>query len=713
MLKIDWSYYFGLLLCASTVSTSLQAQQRQLSFAQFDVITADGSPLPNPLAGGINSGQFSEIDLDLDGVLDLVVFDRTSNKLTTYRYTNDTYEHAPQYEYQFPGQLINWVLLRDYNCDGLPDIFTSTNLGIKVYENTSTDSLSWRLAADPMITLGNSPINLFVNSPDLPALVDVDNDDDLDILVFNFTTGGFVEFHENQSMDRYGICDSLEYARVTREWGDFQECFCGTFAFDGEACDGTNRTLHVSGKALTVEDINEDGLPDILFGEEACSDLFALANEGSLETSLFREAQVPFPELTDQLTFPAAYFVDIDHDGNKDLVLSPNDRGNELDSHDFENSVYAYQNELGQYTDLQEGFIQSGMIDVGERSVPTLGDVDNDGDLDLLIGNRGSITGITKPASLVFYENIGTRSNPRFQFRTSDYLALSSLELAYLKPKLLDLNRDGLTDLVFTGIGGSTNQMFIVAGQSTGLDLSNLTVQDAPLNELDQYDLHDINRDGNIDLLVGTSGGRLDLYYNVGANLTPEYELEEQGFLGLTVNPFRTNLSIMIQETIDATRLITYDDSGELRLFSNIDQAEVSEPLIIAATQSTTRLGRIGSLTQGSLHDGVSNTLLIGSIQGGVQAFAMPVEDAVQPPSGDWQVSTYPNPSDGGVTIQSSQFATARLIGLSGKVLLDGIAISENGRQQVDFSHLPQGLYLLQIISENKSVTHLKIIIDE
>ncbi|MEQ9298678.1 MAG: T9SS type A sorting domain-containing protein [Cyclobacteriaceae bacterium] len=697
----------------SIVSYPLPAQEKQLSFTQLDVLTLDGSPLTNPTAGGINSGQFSEIDLDLDGVLDLVVFDRTSNKLSTYRFVDGAYEYAPRYEYQFPNQLINWVLLRDYNCDGLPDLFTSTSLGIKVYENTSTDSLSWTLAADPVITMGNSALNLFVNSTDLPAIVDIDNDDDLDILVFNFATGGFVEFHENRSMDLYGTCDSLEYVRVTREWGDFQECVCGTFAFDGEVCDGSNRTLHASGKALTVEDINEDGLPDVFFGEEACGDLFALPNEGTLETALFRQSQVPFPELTDQLTFPAAYFIDIDHDGQKDLVLSPNDRGNELDFHDFKSSVYAYENELGQFVDLEEQFLQSGMIDVGERSVPAFGDVDNDGDLDLLIGNRGSITRIAEPASLAYYENIGGPSNPRFQFRTSDYLSISSLGLSYLKPKLQDLNRDGLTDLIFTGLSGSTNQMFIISGESTGLDQSNLATHDAPLNELDQYDLHDINRDGNIDLLVGTSGGRLDLYYNVGANLAPDYELEEQGFLGLSVNPFRTNLSILIQETNSKIRLITYDDSGEVRMFQDINQNETSEPLIIEATQSNSRLGRTGSLTQGSLNGGASNTLLVGSIQGGVQAFSMLADDTGQPPTTDWQVSTYPNPSGGRVTIESSQTAIGRLISLSGKLLLDEISIPENGRQQVDLSHLPQGLYVLQLISETSSVTHLKIIIDE
>ena len=34
-------------------------------------------------------------------------------------------------------ELVDWCLLRDYNCDGKPDIFTSFQNGIRVYTNTT------------------------------------------------------------------------------------------------------------------------------------------------------------------------------------------------------------------------------------------------------------------------------------------------------------------------------------------------------------------------------------------------------------------------------------------------------------------------------------------------------------------------------------------------------------------------------------------------
>jgi hypothetical protein len=53
---------------------------------------------------------------------------------------------APEYEALFPDGIYNWMLLRDYNCDGKKDIFTGDVLGMKVYMNTTTSPgrLEWQ-----------------------------------------------------------------------------------------------------------------------------------------------------------------------------------------------------------------------------------------------------------------------------------------------------------------------------------------------------------------------------------------------------------------------------------------------------------------------------------------------------------------------------------------------------------------------------------------
>ena len=82
----------------------------------------------------MDSPEFTYIDINGDGVPDLFVFDKAGEKASVYINTGgigDTaYRYAPEYAYILPGEtgtqpgMIGWALMRDYNHDGIPDIFT-------------------------------------------------------------------------------------------------------------------------------------------------------------------------------------------------------------------------------------------------------------------------------------------------------------------------------------------------------------------------------------------------------------------------------------------------------------------------------------------------------------------------------------------------------------------------------------------------------------
>ena len=83
-----------------------------LSFSQMTLnrdtslhFTENGTQFSSPLSGGINAGQFSNIDLNLDGVMDLVVFDKSGNKISPFINENGTYTYAPKYREYFPLNL--------------------------------------------------------------------------------------------------------------------------------------------------------------------------------------------------------------------------------------------------------------------------------------------------------------------------------------------------------------------------------------------------------------------------------------------------------------------------------------------------------------------------------------------------------------------------------------------------------------------------------
>src|SRR5688572_5876530 len=84
----------------------------------------DGTLLATPWAGGLNAAHYNTLDLNADGKEDLVLFDRMGDKILTFVNDQNKYRYAPEYEDFFPDEVTNWLLLRDYNCDGKKDIFT-------------------------------------------------------------------------------------------------------------------------------------------------------------------------------------------------------------------------------------------------------------------------------------------------------------------------------------------------------------------------------------------------------------------------------------------------------------------------------------------------------------------------------------------------------------------------------------------------------------
>ncbi|MGI9545287.1 MAG: hypothetical protein ACR2MX_18635, partial [Cyclobacteriaceae bacterium] len=395
----------------------------QFAFKQkTDVpVVVDGKTLANPWAGGLNSGQYNTIDLNLDGAEDLVVFDRTSNKLSTFLNVEQSYKYAPEYEALFPDGLNSWLLLVDYNCDGKKDIFSNSTFGMKVYRNQSVEQLSFEFITDPVLTEGiNSEINLQVSNADIPAITDVDGDGDVDVLVFNFLVGGIMEFHQNLSMETDGTCDNLTFKRFNQAWGDFTECDCGVVSFGGNCNDIGGRTAsptHFGGKSVLAFDADGDKDVELIFGDELCREITYMENLGTPEAPQFSSLSTQYPDQSQPanfINFPTAFYEDVDFDGKKDLIIAPNLTVNTIDKRvNFQQSSWLYEN-VGATDDeqrfefVEKSFLQDQMIELGENAIPALVDYDGDGDHDLILGNSGNQHNGEFIASLSLFENKGT-----------------------------------------------------------------------------------------------------------------------------------------------------------------------------------------------------------------------------------------------------------------------------------------------------------------
>jgi hypothetical protein len=170
---------------------------------------------------------------------------------------------------------------------------------------------------------------------------------------------------------------------------------------------------------------------------------------------------------------------DADLDGVNDLVVAANQVTNQDDRVSMRHTVRQYRSTGGgagtlpTYTQVSDGFLQNEMLDVSEGAAPAFGDLDGDGLTDLLVGSQGDLVNGYYRASLSYYRNVGTARRPVFRLVTDDYLGLAATaaltpasRFESLRPALVDLNRDGALDLVYSVYAGSSNRLHFRLNQA-------------------------------------------------------------------------------------------------------------------------------------------------------------------------------------------------------------------------------------------------------
>ncbi|MDC0257837.1 FG-GAP-like repeat-containing protein, partial [Crocinitomicaceae bacterium] len=315
----------------------------------------------------------------------------------------------------------------------------------------------------------NGMQSLFISADDLPALVDVDEDGDLDILTSD-AAGLRLEYHQNQSIQLYGIPDSLIFVQKNECWGKFTEgvtnftinlndstppCINGNIANpERSSVNASQKKMH-AGTSILCLDIDSSGVKDIIMGDAAFSGLTLLVNGGTAVNtdSPITSLDDTFPIYSTPVkcqNFPGAYYVDVDFDQKRDLIASPNTEVNSLDRE----SVIYYQNigtdNVPIFTPISGNFLQDEMIEHGTGSIPVIFDYNGDGLEDLLIANFYNYKPVGDKESLIaVYYNVGTATEPAFQFVDMDAFNLGQQNFGLRSvPTFGDIDDDGDKDLL-------------------------------------------------------------------------------------------------------------------------------------------------------------------------------------------------------------------------------------------------------------------------
>lgn len=718
------------------------AQRYSFRYEQRPSAVVSGKTLPNAFAGGLNACQFSMMKLDADSRDDLVVFDRTASKVSTFLAQADgSFRYDPSYEPMFPAML-NWMLLVDYDADGRRDLFTYTTAGIRLFRNVSTaGQVRFQPVADPLMVEGFSGLLPIYGSPvDIPAITDLDDDGDIDVLAAQ-VGGSYVVYYENLSRNRTpgpGALPGLDFKRNGDCWGNFIINDCEAFAF-GVNCQGGGRIATPtagarpahSGITLTIADTDGDNRKDILLGHVGCFNVNqirnattndAKANFVSAETKFPANAPVDFP------SFLATFLEDIDGDGDADLLVSPNNSGNDGGLTDYRASNWFYRNTGTRtkpaYELVQKNFLQDGMIDLGENSAPALADLDGDGDADLLVGHAGTITSAGTRAGLWYFENKGTANDPAFELITTDYLGLAqSLNVTYTVPQLIDMDGNQTPDLVLTSRAGRVVQVRVFLNTAPRGSAARYVAAEARtwpvpstigLRELLTF--ADVDRDGLIDLLVGKQIGTVEYYRNTGSNAAPVYAPQSQTFGNLAGDITSGTRSLVVADLNGDNRpeLVTGSYNGQLRLYRFPD-SPTQPAVLLDSLKSLPFAGTDLTLAAADLDGDKLPDLVLGTIAGGLRFIKNDSEKvlitATEPTTDDTTPWAYPNPTDRYVTVRPPHDGTAEVINLAGQVVRAGAPVRAYDETTIDLGDLPEGTYLVRLLAPNKPARVEKVVI--
>lgn len=735
-----------LVLAALAVPLGATAQL-PLQFDPSVPVTRNGQSLDLAWAGGLNAAQFSTIDLNDDGIKDLFIFDRSGNAVLTL--LNDGspgtggYSITRAYDnvYPFP-ELHDWVLLRDYNCDGKEDIFAFYQAGFSVFKNISTpgnlafEMVEQRVESDYVTQSGSVvPSNLYVSSVDLPGVIDVDGDGDLDILTFGVWDASHVEYHKNLSMELYGTCDSLKFELRNKCWGFFAENVNNNSVTlnapcnynlpnpeapvgggDGPPVAGQAKQNH-AGSTVTPLDLNGDGVMDLLLGDIAFPNLVALYNGGDVSLGLMTAIDTTFPSANipvDQPVYPTAFHLDLDNDGDRDLVVSPSALS--LSRNLF--SVFYYRNSGGDaapvFEQQQEDLFQDRMIDLGEGAYPVAFDHDGDGLMDLVVGNYGYYIDpeIGNVGKLALLRNTGTATEPAFEFVTDDYMGLSTSGIGTLMyPAFADVDGDGDQDMY---LGDALGRIHFYRNVGTGAEaqfqLAQAIIDDALGNDLDvgqnaAPQFFDVDGDGLLDLLIGERNGNVNYYRNSATAAAPAWTLVEDSVGGVvTAMGFEvtgTSIPRMYLNEDGERQLLVGSESGQVLLYGDIEGNLDGEWTLITDHFLGIREGIRSAPCLVDLTGDGKLDMVLGNQRGGLTFWSSDGDVGLTPSVASTTpgFGLYPNPTNGQVALvlnaPPAKGNTWVVRNSLGQELRRQAALAQ--RTTMDVSDLPAGLYLVSL----------------
>lgn len=603
--------------------------------------------------------------------------------------------------------------------------------------NMFVDNIAWitsNMAGD---------INAYVEPNDIPGVADIDGDGDLDFFAHSIM-GMYVGFYKNYQVE-YGLpCDSITVNLKEGCWGKTFQGYERTHTLGIASCPADpnpmpqkpSKTTH-AGNTLCFLDMDGDGDYDYLNGNVSFADIQYLEN-GKADFSYVRDTIISqdttWPKngtVLEMELWPKAFWLDIDQDGDKDLLFSPHTEG----ASENYNCIKWYENTGSDANpDFQyrhDSLFVSSTIDLGIHSHPLLYDYDKDGKPDLFIGGEGLFAGGSNlRAKMAYYKNTSSVGHISFELQDNDFAGLFALNIAGAVPAVGDLDNDGKDDLLIGHSDGTISfykNMAATATVQPDWQLTHMALSDINNVLIDSSGyaapfIYDIDNDGKKDLLIGGRSGYLYFYKNTGTGsgvLQLTYQTNKLGMAKADPhNLFDAYAAPFIGKIDNSGKdfLMLGSNSGRIYRYTGFQNGNVTAPYtLVDSIYSLFRQEEIykyygyrSTLAFDDIDGDGMYDLVMGNVLGGVRLFNQHGPVSIGDITAEETTTpciVYPNPAYEVVHIRwEASFASrgevkVALYTISGQQLKEITVPATQGASSIATANLAPGTYLCVVSS--------------